>query len=219
MNAVMKATTWESRDTVSLARGLLGKFLVCEVAEGRREAMITEVEVYDGEADKACHARNGRTPRNGVMYEHGGVWYVYLCYGMHELLNLVTGPEDYPAAVLIRGVDDIRGPGRVTKHMGITRRFNGLDASQQGGLWVEDRGIVVPDHTIKAGPRVGVDYAGPKWAAMPWRFWIEGVRGRRRAWTQAKGFDDGAIQETYAPEKLSSMIPIRRSRNQSGNPE
>lgn len=160
-----------SRDTVSHARLLLGKRLVHDADGGRRSGFITEVEAYDGEEDQACHARKGRTERNKVMYEAAGVWYVYLCYGMHEMLNLVTGPEGYPAAVLIRGVDDIFGPGRVTRQLGIGRALNGSPcAPGPGRLWVEDAGIVVSEDRIQASPRVGVDYAGPKWAAMPWRF-------------------------------------------------
>ena len=132
--------------------------------------MITEVEAYDGERDMACHARNGRTARNAVMYAPGGVWYVYLCYGVHELLNLVTGPRGYPAAVLIRGVDRASGPGRLTRALRIDRRLNGTPASPEGGLWIEDRGVRVPRGAIQTTPRIGVDYAGPVWARKPWRF-------------------------------------------------
>ena len=82
--------------------------------------MITEVEAYDGERDRTCHARFGRTPRSEVLYGAGGVWYVYLCYGVHEMLNLVVGPAGWPAAVLIRGVDGITGPGRLTRALGST---------------------------------------------------------------------------------------------------
>ena len=155
---------------MALARGLLGKFLVRATPRGPVAAMITEVEAYDGEHDRACHARNGRTARNAVMYAPGGVWYVYLCYGVHELLNLVTGPRGYPAAVLIRGVDGANGPGRLTKALRIDRRLNGAPASPEGGLWIEDRGVRVTRGAIKAAPRVGVDYAGPVWARKPWRF-------------------------------------------------
>ena len=135
--------------------------------------MICEVEVYDSERDLACHASKGRTKRTEVMYRAGGVWYVYLCYGMHEMLNLVTGPENYPAAILIRGVVGISGPGRLTKQLKIGRTLNGVKAEPASGLHVEDHGIKVPRNMIIAGPRIGVDYAGPVWAAKPWRFWIE----------------------------------------------
>ena len=170
MARIIKAKALRSKETVVLARRLLGKFLVRATPRGPVAAMITEVEAYDGEHDRACHARNGRTVRNAMMYEPGGVWYVYLCYGMHELLNLVTGPRDYPAAVLIRGVVGASGPGRLTKALLINRRLNGTPATPEGGLWIEDRGVRVPRGAISATPRIGVDYAGPVWARKPWRF-------------------------------------------------
>ena len=104
------------------------------------------------------------------MYAAGGVWYVYLCYGMHEMLNLVVGPRDFPAAVLIRGVEGASGPGRVTKALGIDRRLNAARAAPASGLWLEDRGGRVPRRRVRATPRIGVDYAGPVWAKKPWRF-------------------------------------------------
>lgn len=167
---IVKAKAFRSKKTVMIARGLLGKFLVRSTPRGSVAAMITEVEAYDGERDRACHAHRGRTARNAVMYEPGGVWYVYLCYGVHELLNLVTGPRGYPAAVLIRGIDGTGGPGRLTKLLEISRRLNGAACAPDSGLWIEDRGIRVPRGAIKATPRIGVGYAGPVWAKKPWRF-------------------------------------------------
>ena len=153
------------------ARGLLGKFLVRRFPDGRSEArMITEVEAYDGEHDLACHARAGRTRRTETLYAAGGVWYVYLCYGIHEMLNLVVGPEDWPAAVLIRGVEGLSGPGRLTKALGINRDLNRASAEPGSGLWIEDHGVRLPRGSIAATPRIGVDYAGPVWSAKPWRF-------------------------------------------------
>ena len=134
---------------------------------------ITEVEAYHGESDLACHASKGRTKRTEVMYLSGGRWYVYLCYGVHEMLNLVTGPAGQPSAVLIRAVESISGPGRLTKRLGITRDLNQQPATPQSGLHLEDHGFVVPRNQIKCGPRIGVDFAGPEWAAKPWRFWVE----------------------------------------------
>ena len=107
------------------------------------------------------------------MYQPGGVWYVYLCYGVHEMLNLVTGPADYPAAVLIRGVAGIAGPGRLTKRLQINRSQNGAAAGRKSGLWLEDDGFAVPRRLIKSSPRIGVDYAGPVWAKKPWRFYFD----------------------------------------------
>jgi DNA-3-methyladenine glycosylase len=170
---VIKAKELRSRKTVALARWLVGKHLVRRRG-GRTEAhLITETEAYDGEHDLACHARAGRTKRTEVMYAAGGVWYVYLCYGVHELLNLVTGPRDYPAAVLVRGVTVASGPGRLTKALRIDRRLNARPASRATGLWLEDRGVRVPRGVIQATPRIGVTYAGPVWAAKPWRFVLQ----------------------------------------------
>lgn len=157
---------------MALARWLLGKMLVRRQTDGTpRAVMITEVEAYHGESDRACHAHRGRTPRTAVMYEPGGVWYVYLCYGVHEMLNLVVGPRDWPAAVLIRGVEGVKGPGRLTKALGIGRALNAVAATEiESGLWLEDHGVRVPQSLVRATPRIGVDYAGPVWAGKLWRF-------------------------------------------------
>jgi DNA-3-methyladenine glycosylase len=170
---VLPPERWRGRGTVRLARDLLGKFLV-RTRDGVAEArLIIEVEAYDGERDLACHARAGRTPRTATMYRPGGCWYVFLCYGVHEMLNLVTGPEDWPAAVLIRGVAGASGPGRLTRALGIDRRLDGAEAVPASGLHVEDRGVRVPRKWVRATPRVGVAYAGPVWAAKPWRFVVD----------------------------------------------
>ena len=162
-----------SRDTVALARWLLGKTLVRDDGSGRIAYLITEVEAYDGENDLACHASKGRTTRTEIMYQEGGVWYVYLCYGIHEMLNLVTGPADYPAAVLIRGVQAISGPGRLTKRLKIDRKLNGLPAHPRSGLHLEDSGLELTSRQITSSPRIGVSYAGPVWAGKPWRFQLD----------------------------------------------
>ena len=172
MRAVIEAKLLQSKNTVALARGLLGRVLVTTGADGvARRGRICEVEAYHGEADLACHASKGRTARTETMYAAGGVWYVYLCYGMHEMLNLVTGPAGRPSAILIRGVEGIAGPGRLTRAFGIDRRFNARPASPAAGLWIEDDGFRVPRGAIIATPRIGVVYAGPVWAAKPWRFY------------------------------------------------
>ena len=142
------------RDAVIIAEELLGKFLVGNRGAESAARRIIDVEVYDGPEDLASHASRGRTPRTEVMFRKGGVWYVYLVYGMHQLLNVVTGPEGYPAAILIRGVEGAEGPGR---------------AARKSGLWVEDRGIAVPKDSVTRLPRVGVAYAGA-WAQKPLRF-------------------------------------------------
>ena len=175
MRRIIKAKELQTEKTVALARGLIGRHLVRRHADGRVEArMILETEAYDGEADLACHARAGRTARTAVMYAAGGIWYVYLCYGLHEMLNLVVGPADRPAAILIRGVEGASGPGRVTKALAIDRTLNGTRATNRSaGLWLEDRGGLVPARAVVASPRVGVEFAGPKWSAKPWRFTLD----------------------------------------------
>ncbi len=174
MPATVKAKSVQAKRTVALARGLVGKLLARRHADGTvTRHRITEVEAYDGEKDLACHAAKGRTKRTEVMYGPGGVWYVYLCYGMHEMLNLVTGPADYPAAVLIRGVESISGPGRLTKRLQIGRALNGAAATRASGLWIEDDGFKVPRRALRVSARIGVDYAGPVWSRKPWRFWLE----------------------------------------------
>jgi DNA-3-methyladenine glycosylase len=171
MTPIVEAELFRRKKTLALTRWLLGKHLVRRFADGRVDArMIVETEAYNGESDLACHARAGRTGRTDVLYGPGGVWYVYLCYGIHEMLNLVVGPSDWPAAILIRGVEGAIGPGRVTKTLGINRELNRAPAAETSGLWIEDRGVRIPPALIVRTPRIGVEYAGPVWSAKPWRF-------------------------------------------------
>lgn len=151
-----------------LATWLLGKTLCRRNGTEVLRFELTETECYFGEEDSACHAHRGRTPRTATLYLPGGVAYVYLCYGMHSLLNIVTGEEGHPEAVLVRGVRSISGPGRVTKQLGITRAQNALPLTPENGLWLEDPGTGAPDFT--ALPRVGIDYADPADRDRPWRF-------------------------------------------------
>ncbi len=162
-----------ARPTRRVASELLGMYLVRERDDSVAAYMVTEVEAYDGPHDKASHASRGRTARTEVMFGPAGHWYVYLCYGMHWMLNVVTGPTDYPAAVLIRGVVGIEGPGRVTKALAVDRAQNTLPAARRSGLWFEDRGIRVSRRSIVTTPRVGVAYAG-EWAHKPWRYVLSG---------------------------------------------
>jgi DNA-3-methyladenine glycosylase len=173
MARILTPAEFRSDDTLAMARSLLGKALVRTTTNGREELLINEVEAYDGERDLACHASKGRTKRTDVLYQAGGVWYVYLCYGIHEMLNLVVGPENYPAAILIRGAGETVGPGRLTKRLQIDRKLNGLSAQPKTGLHLEDIGIEIPLRKIKTSLRIGVDYAGPIWAEKPWRFQFE----------------------------------------------
>ena len=168
MARLIRSEDMQQRDTLANARLLLGCRLVVGHGVARRALRITEVEAYDGPEDRASHASRGRTARNAPMFGSAGIWYVYLCYGIHEMLNLVTGPVGYPAAVLIRGVEGINGPGRLTRALGIDRRTNGKPATRTTGLWIE-RADEVPDGEIESTPRIGVGYAGPVWSAKPWR--------------------------------------------------
>ena len=180
MARIIKAKELRTTGTVACARWLLGKFLVRQTPELATPVarMITEVEAYDGERDLACHARAGRTARTAPLYEEGGIWYVYLCYGIHEMLNLVVGPKDWPAAILIRGVEAVHGPGRVTKQLGINRQLNGTPAEPGSGLWLEDHGVRVSRTMVQATPRIGVDYAGAIWSKKPWRFVLTATSAR-----------------------------------------
>jgi len=174
MNKIVAPEFFATKDAVAFAPWLLGKTLVRTQESGEiSRHIITETEAYNGPDDKACHASKGRTARTDVMFRPGGVWYVYFCYGVHEMLNLVVGPEDFPAAVLIRGLHDVSGPGRLTKRLGIDRKLNGLLAEPAVGLHVEDEGRVVPKKRIQASSRIGIDYAGPVWAIKPWRFRVD----------------------------------------------
>ena len=158
-----------ARPTLTVCQELLGKYLVTP----KTAHVITEVEAYDGPRDKASHASRGRTARNEAMFGPPGHWYVYLVYGMHLMLNIVTREEGYPAAILIRATSEIEGPGRLTRTLGINRSLNGLKAEPDSELWIEDRRLTTPSNEIIRTPRVGVDYAG-EWAKKPWRFvWNE----------------------------------------------
>ena len=158
------------RDVKVVARELLGFFLCSYDKEGKVvRSMIRETEAYDGEQDLACHASKGKTVRTSVMYEQGGRWYVYLCYGMHWMLNIVTGKEGYPAAVLIRGVSGFYGPGRLTKGLGVNGSLNGKTQGKASSLWIESS---TNRERILTGPRIGVSYAGFEWSQKPYRFWF-----------------------------------------------
>jgi DNA-3-methyladenine glycosylase len=154
-----------------VAPELLGKFLVRNFSDGfRQEGMITEVEAYVGTGDLASHAAGGRrTKRNEIMYGPPGRAYVYFTYGMHWLLNLVTSRVNDPQAVLIRGLDSVSGPARLTKLFRIDKELNGEDLVKSETLWLEDRGTKIPPGTIERTPRVGVGYAG-EWKNKPLRF-------------------------------------------------
>ena len=160
-----------SRPATELAEDLLGKLLCVKRGDEIIRARITETECYFGEEDTACHAHKGRTPRTDTLYQKGGITYIYLCYGIHSLLNIVTGEEDHPEAVLIRGVQGASGPGRVTKLLGLTVAQNRIPLCPKSDIWVEDDGTPPPEFT--ATPRIGIDYAVPEDRDRPWRFLVK----------------------------------------------
>jgi len=157
------------RDVLEVAPDLIGKVLVIKNDKTISEFMITEVEAYRGEEDKACHANKGRTGRTEIMYHSGGHIYVYLIYGMYWMLNFVTGNKDEPQAVLIRGIEGFDGPGKLTKQLKIDGSFYGENLCYSDRLWIEDR-KQKPD--IEISKRIGIDYAGDPWVSKPWNFRI-----------------------------------------------
>lgn len=162
-----------NRSTLIVARSLVGKYLVRENGKGAIAGKVIEVEAYIGMEDKACHASKGRTARTEVLFGPPGMAYVYLIYGMYDMLNVVTERQEFPAAVLIRAIEVdgqlIDGPGKLCRELEIDRSLHRLDLTCGQSLWFEDRGKRVEPRRIQALPRIGVDYAGP-WAKKPWRF-------------------------------------------------
>jgi DNA-3-methyladenine glycosylase len=155
------------KSAIELAPRLLGKLLCRKLNDEVFKYRITETEAYYGEDDTACHAHKGKTQRTKIMYEQGGQAYIYLCYGIHNLLNIVSGEKDFPEAVLIRGVDGYDGPGKLTKALKIERSLNGENLSKSDNLWLEDDGYMPKYKTAK---RVGIDYATEEYKNKLWRF-------------------------------------------------
>lgn len=181
-------------DVVAVARDLLGKVLCTRISGRLTKAIIIETEAYAGVDDRASHAYGGRrTKRTEPMYHPGGVAYIYLCYGIHHLFNVVTSGEDDPQAVLVRagsplaGVDKMlerrsrteadstlmAGPGSLARALGIHTDFSGTSLSGDM-IWIENHGNDEPGSIIEAGPRIGVDYAGDD-AARPYRFLLSSM--------------------------------------------
>ena len=180
-----------TRSVLEAAPGLLGCRLVRQLNGTRLAGIITETEAYNGEADRACHARSGPTKRNNVMYGPPGRAYIYFTYGMHWMLNCITQPEGQPTAVLIRavlpteGLDVIAanragrppaqwsdGPAKLCQAFAIDGSLNGAAlTSPCAGLWIETSTPIRPEW-IETGPRVGINYAGEPWVSMPWRYQV-----------------------------------------------
>lgn len=150
------------QDALTVAPRLLG----CRLVVDGKELTISETEAYMGETDTACHAHHGRTRRTEMLYRRGGYVYVYLCYGIHSLLNIITGAGDDPQGVLIRCCAEANGPGKLTKALGIDLSFNGLDilTTDKIDLW---RG---PEGAFETAPRVGIGYASREDQQRLWRF-------------------------------------------------
>lgn len=159
------------RDALVVAPELVGKIIVRRLNDGTElRERITETEAYRGEEDKGCHASKGRTKRTELLYGESGVIYVYLCYGMHWLMNVVTGERDEPQGVLFRCGDVKNGPAKLTKYLQVDGSFNGEKICGNDRIWIEDDGER-PD--IRTAPRVGIDYAGEFWKNVEWRFIAE----------------------------------------------
>lgn len=159
------------RDVLKVAPEMLGKILVRKFSDNHIEKFaITEVEAYSGNGDLACHASKGKTARTEVMFLEGGLVYVYLIYGMYWMLNIVTGNENDAAAVLIRGVEGISGPGRVGKVLHLDKSFYGENLFSSERIWIENAGKV---ENYIASPRIGINYAGEPWISKPWRFIVK----------------------------------------------
>jgi len=179
------------RDTLTVARELLGQRLVRIVDGQRLSGLIVEVEAYIGEEDAACHAARGRTPRNEVMYGPPGHAYVYFIYGMHHCLNVVTEEEGFPAAVLIRAIEPLagleimrhhrpgkpdgeltNGPAKLCQALAIDKSFNGVDLCTSEALFIEE-GQRVTEEEIATSPRIGIK-ADARARSVPWRFFLQG---------------------------------------------
>ncbi len=186
-----------SQPADKVAQTILGQILVRRFSDGKiGRYLITEVEAYVGEVDQACHAHKGKTKRTAVMYGPAGHWYVYLIYGVYEMLNLVTDQVGSPHAVLFRSLEVIdhpisskpklNGPGKLTDALSIDRSFNTLPADKKTGLWLEAPLPQVKLNEFQRLPRIGVDYAG-KWKDKPLRFRLKKSVINSRLLAQGKG--------------------------------
>lgn len=161
------------RSAQEVAPGLIGCRLCVRQPDGTvRKLVISETEIYFGESDTACHAHKGRTKRTEPLYREGGTIYVYLCYGIHWLINIVTGSDGDPQCVLIRACESCSGPAKLTKYLGIDKRFNMADITADESIWIEsdaDAGRF----GIMTCERIGIGYASQKDQRRPWRFVLQ----------------------------------------------
>lgn len=156
------------RGALDVARDLVGKVIVRRLSDGTLlSERISETEAYCGEEDRACHASKGRTNRTEILYGESGFIYVYLCYGMHWLMNVITGEKGMPQGVLIRAGEVHDGPAKLTKYLQVNGDFNKRKIYDDSEIWIDDDGFR-PE--IVTAPRVGIDYAGEYWRDIEWRF-------------------------------------------------
>jgi DNA-3-methyladenine glycosylase len=170
------------RSTLTVAKDLLGKYLVREVDGKIISGKIVETEAYIGTKDKASHAFNGKiTLRNQAEYLIGGHVYIYLVYGMYWQLNITTNTAGKPECVLIRALEIenqnpqlANGPGKLCQYLHLDKSFYGEDLTKSKRLWIEDKKVVIKNSQIMKTARIGIGYAGPVWSEKPWRFYIKG---------------------------------------------
>lgn len=155
------------RDCLEVAPDLVGKILVSRIGDEEIRVKITETEAYRGEEDTACHAHKGRTQRTEVLYGKSGVIYVYLCYGMHWLMNVITGEEGQPQGVLFRAGEGSNGPAKLTKRLGVTGKQNKGSFVTSDEIWIEDD---EKKHSFHTDKRVGIGYASQEDIDRQWRF-------------------------------------------------
>jgi DNA-3-methyladenine glycosylase len=155
------------RDCLDVAPDLVGKIIAHKIGDEVIKLRISETEAYRGEEDTACHAHIGRTPRTEVLYMEAGTIYVYLCYGVHYLLNIITEKENIPQGVLIRACVEAEGPGKLTKKLKITKELNKQSIINNPEIWLEDDGMIVE---LDYDKRVGIDYADEVDRNRLWRY-------------------------------------------------
>jgi DNA-3-methyladenine glycosylase len=159
------------KDALDIAPEILGHHLVRVTEKETFRHTITEVEIYRGEDDTGCHVSRGKTKRTEIMYREGGLVYVYLIYGMHWMFNIVTGKEEQPQALLVRGISGFGGPGKLTKHLQIDGSFYGEDLSVSDAVWIEKNSD--KKGKIEKYPRIGIDYAQKEDRDRLWRLkWV-----------------------------------------------
>ena len=158
------------RDCLEVAPDLVGKVIVSKIGGEEVRVRISETEAYRGAEDTACHAHKGRTPRTEVLYGKSGMVYIYLCYGMHWLMNVITGEEGQPQGVLFRAGVDYNGPAKLTKKLGVTKEQNKTSFTDSDVLWIEDDGFKCKIRTDK---RVGINYATEEYINKQWRFILD----------------------------------------------